>query len=63
MIESPSTMPGNTKGSDATLSRSQRPGSFVFTTIQQITDVTSITIVAVPNDSRRLFQTVRARSG
>ncbi len=55
MIDSPSTSPGNTIGSDATLSSSQRPGSLVFTTIQQMTDVTSITIVAVPNESRRLF--------
>ena len=35
------------------LSSSQRPGSFVFTTIQQITDVTSITSVAVPNDEQQ----------
>ena len=52
--------PGNTIGSDAMLSSSQRPGSLVFTTIQQMTDVTSITIVAVPNESSRLFHTVRA---
>ncbi len=63
MIDSPSTIPGNTKGSDATLSRSHRPGSFVFTTIQQITDVTSMTDEAVPNESNTLFQTVRPRSG
>ena len=63
MIATPSTSPGNTIGSDAMLSRSQRPGSLVFTTIQQMTDVTSMTIVAVPNESRKLFQTVPGRFG
>ena len=43
-------MPGKTSGSEAILSSSQRPGSFVFTTSQQITEVTSMTTVAVPND-------------
>ena len=63
MIDSPSTSPGNTIGSDATLSSSQRPRNFVFTTIQQMTDVTSITIVALPNESTTLFHTVRPRFG
>ena len=56
-------MPGNTSGSEAMLSSSQRPGIFVFTTSQQITDVTSITTVAEPNESTRLFHMVLARSG
>src|SRR6266705_75463 len=43
MIERPSTSPGKTIGSEATLSRSQRPGSLVLTTIQQMTEVTSNT--------------------
>src|SRR5947207_3008991 len=46
MIERPSTSPGKTIGSEAKLSRSQRPGSLVFTTIQQMTEVTSMITVA-----------------
>ena len=63
MSDRPSTMPGKTSGSDAMLSSSHRPGILVLTTIQQITDVTSMTTVAEPNESRMLFQTVLARSG
>ena len=60
MIDSPSTRPGNTIGSEARLSSSQRPGIFVFTTIQQITEVTSMMIVALLEHSSRLFQIARA---
>src|SRR6266702_2204120 len=50
MIERPSTSPGKTIGSEATLSRSQRPGSLVLTTIQQMTEVTSMITVALPKE-------------
>ena len=62
-MASPSTMPGNTIGSEAKLSSSQRPGSRVFTTIQQITAVTSMMMVALATASRRLFHTARSRFG
>jgi hypothetical protein len=45
------------------LSSSHRPGSFVFTTIQQMTEVTSMITVAVPRESMRLFHTERVRFG
>src|SRR4051812_43712790 len=61
MIARPSTMPGKTIGSEAKLSSSQRPGSRVFTTIQQITEVTSMMTVALATASSRLFQTERNR--
>jgi hypothetical protein len=63
MIARPRTRPGNTIGSEATVSRTDRPGSFVLTTIQQMTEVTSITMVALPTARNRLFHTVRPRSG
>ncbi|MNP81473.1 hypothetical protein D3C76_1798370 [compost metagenome] len=50
-------------GSDARLSSSQRPGIRVFTTIQQITAVTSMMIVADPTHSSRLFSSARANVG
>jgi len=50
-------------GSEATLSRSQRPGSLVFTTIQQMTEVTSMMRVALPNERSSVFHTERARFG
>ena len=53
-------MPGNTIGSEAKLSRSQRPGSFVLTTIQQMTDVTSMISVALDTASSKLFQKARS---
>jgi hypothetical protein len=63
MIDRPSTRPGNTIGSEAMLSSSHRPGSLVFTTIQQMTDVTSMITVALPKASSRLFHTERVRFG
>src|SRR5438067_923328 len=48
MMASPSTRPGNTSGSEARLSISQRPGSRVRMTIKAMTDVTSMTAVARP---------------
>ncbi len=63
MIARPSTRPGKTIGSEAMLSRSQRPGSLVFTTIQQMTEVTSMMSVALPNASRSEFHTERVRFG
>ncbi len=63
MIERPSTRPGNTSGSEATLSSSQRPGSLVLTTIQQITALTSMISVALPKESSTVFHTERARFG
>ncbi len=63
MIARPSTRPGKTIGSEAMLSSSQRPGSLVFTTIQQITEVTSMMRVALPIASSRLFHTERVRFG
>ena len=57
MIASPSTRPGNTSGSEARLSRSERPGSFVRSTIQQKIDVTSMISVALPSARKILFQT------
>ena len=44
-------MPGNTIGREAKLSSSHRPGILVFTTIQQITAVTSMMIVALATAS------------
>ena len=63
MIASPSTRPGNTSGSDARLSSIQRPGIFVRTTIQEMTADISMTMVALPTASTRLFQTVSANCG
>ena len=63
MIARPSTMPGNTIGSEAKLSSSQRPGSLVFTTIQQITEVTSMMMVALASARSRLFHTERTMFG
>ena len=63
MIESPSTSPGKTIGSEATLSRSQRPGSLVLTTIQQMTEVTSMITVALPKERISVFHTERTRFG
>ena len=60
MIARPSTMPGNTIGSEATLSSSQRPGIFVFTTIQQITEVTSMISVALPTREQQAVPHRRA---
>jgi len=45
------------------LSSSQRPGSGVFTTIQQMTEVTSMISVALPKESSSVFQTVRREFG
>ena len=42
MIERPSTRPRKYEGSDARLSSEPAPGIRVFTTIQQITAVTSM---------------------
>ncbi len=63
MIARPSTRPGNTIGSEAMLSSSQRPGRRVFTTIQQITEVTSMTMVALATARTRLFQIERTMFG
>src|SRR5260221_12083534 len=63
MIERPSTRPGKTIGSEATLSRIQRPGSFVLTTIQQMTEVTSTITVSLPKESISVFHTDRPRFG
>src|SRR5262244_689261 len=63
MIARPRTSPGNTIGSEATLSSSHRPGIFVFTTIQQITEVTSMIRVALQSERTSVFHTVRPRFG
>jgi len=45
------------------LSSSQRPGSLVLTTIQQITEVSSMMAVAQLKLSSRLLPTARIRFG
>ena len=63
MMASPSTSPGKTSGIDAMLSSSHRPRIFVRTTIQAMTADTSITAVALPSASTRLFHTVCPNCG
>ncbi len=63
MIARPRTRPGNTSGSEARLSSIQRPGSLVRTTIQHTTEVRSMTSVALPRASNRLFHTAVLKPG